>query len=456
MIRIDARWVMTEDGWRRGARVTVGDDGRVAAIADAPAVRDLRADLRAGASSADWEPPDATADLVLPGMPDAHGRAWQYASAGLCERAGAGAEGLRGWHERMLAAAGALGVEALERTATALYRRLRACGYTAVAEFHALHRLGPENGRRGSVASAIESAHALCRAAMTAGVSLLLLPVLHRWGGYRRAELGTREARFALARDDYRRVVETLLAEAADPALRGMLRVGVAAQSLRACDRDDLRWLLELRDAVLPGCPVHLPISERAADVRDARAALGASPIAWLCAQLPVDASWTLVNASQASGTELRELLARDATLCVCPSSEADLGEGSLAVEDWVAAGGSLAIGGGSHVGPDPAEELRWLEYGARLRRGLRPVLVDRDRPHPGVALWRRAVAGGRRALGIGSAGLAVGAPAELLLLACDEPLSPDEAIDDFVFARRLTRIGGTVTPAGLALHGAG
>jgi formimidoylglutamate deiminase len=356
----------------------------------------------------------------------------------------------------MYASVSALDVEALERTATVLYRRLRASGYTSVAEFHYLHRLGAESGRRASLATALEASGALVRAAAAAGIGLLLMPVLYRWGGFGRAELSPRQARFALARDDYRRLLEGLLAQAADPATRGLLRVGVAPHSLRACDADDLRWLLALRESLAPDCPVHVQVSEQPAEVRDARAALGTSPIAWLCANAPVDRRWTLVHATHASAAELREARTRGATVCVCTTTEANLGDGAFPIEDWFAAGGRLAVGSDSNVGTDAAEELRWLEYQARLRTQSRAVLVDADCPHPGTALWRRAVAGGRLAHGLDAPGLSVGAPAEALLLAAHDGLAPEEALDDFVFSRRSTRLAGSLTPAGLAPDPAG
>jgi formimidoylglutamate deiminase len=462
MIRIDARWVLTDAGWRPDTRLEIDDDGRIASIGPAPASpsRDVQAELRdvprGSAPFAQPEPADATADLVVPGLPNAHCHAFQHAIAGHAERASGRSDTFWTWRDRMYASVSALDADALERTATTLYRRLRASGYTSVAEFHYLHRLGPETGRRASLASALEASQALARAAAAAGVGLLLLPVLYRWGGFGRAELSPRQARFALARDDYRRLLEGLLAQAADPSLRGALRVGVAPHSLRACDADDLRWLMSLREALAPECPVHIHVSEQQAEVRDARAALGTSPIAWLCANAPVDRRWTLVHATHATAAELREVNTRGATVCVCTTTEANLGDGFFRVEDWFAAGGGLAVGSDSNVGTDAAEELRWLEYQARLRTQSRAVLVDADCPHPGTALWRRAVAGGRLAHGLDAPGLSVGAPAEALLLEAQDGLAPEDALDDFVFARRATRLAGSLGPGGLALEEAG
>lgn len=458
MTCIDARWALTEAGWRPDVRITVGEDGRIASLTGAPP--------RAGGSAAhELEAlsattprrkndavavADATADVVVAGMPNGHCHAFQHAIAGRTERASGRGDTFWSWRDRMYATVTQLDADGLERVATTLYRRLRARGYTSVVEFHYLHRLGSESGRRASLASATESADALARAAARAGVTLLLCPVLYRWSGFGRAELSPRQARFALARDDYRRLFEALLARSVDPALRGALRIGVAPHSLRACDPDDLRWLLSLREALAPDCPVHIHVAEQQDEVRDARAALGASPIAWLCANAPVDRRWTLVHATHASAAELREVRLRGATVCVCTTTEANLGDGFFPIDDWFAAGGRLAVGSDSNVGLDPAEELRWLEYQSRLRARARAVLVDADCPHPGTALWRRAVAGGRLALGEDVPGLSPGAPAELLLIATDAGFAPDDALDDLVFAQRATRIAGSLTPAGL------
>ena len=452
MIRIDARWALTELGWRPGARLLIDDDGLVASIEDAPVARDVHAELRSGPRRADPEPADVLADVVVPGLPDAHCHAVQYGIAGLTERASGRGDSFWTWRDRMYTSVAGLDADGLQRVATALYRRLRSAGYTSVAEFHYLHRLGPETGRRASLSTAMESVQALGRAAADAGVSLLMLPVLYRWGGFGRTELAPRQARFALARDDYRRLFESLLATARDPAMRGALRVGVAPHSLRACDPEDLRWLLDLREALAPDCPVHLHVSEQRAEVDDARIALGTTPIAWLCEHMPVDHRWTLVHATHATAPELREVRARRATVCVCTTTEANLGDGFFPIDPWFADGGRLAVGSDSNVGTDAAEELRWLEYQARLHRQARAVLVEPDAPHPGTALWRRAVAGGRAAFGHDAPGLSVGAPAELVLLTTDPSLTPDEALDDFVFARRATRLAGSLTPAGLVL----
>jgi len=284
----------------------------------------------------------------------------------------------------------------------------------------------------------VETAEALVLAAADAGLRLHLLPVLYRRGGLDGSPLSARQAAFSLTVDEYGRLLQSLA------GLRSRyphLSLGVAPHSLRAVDADDLHECLKLRDDIVPGCPVHLHVSEQPAEVAAARQHLGTKPIAWLYDQAPVNADWVLVHATHATPEELQEVRARDAVICVCPTTEANLGDGAFDMERWWGLDGGLAIGSDSNVCLDPAEELRWLEYQARLRAQRRSILVDPGAFHPGTSLWRRAVAGGRRAMGCRSGGIAVGAPAELLAVAVsDHALTPDEAMDDLVFAQRASR----------------
>ncbi|NLD54768.1 MAG: formimidoylglutamate deiminase [Burkholderiaceae bacterium] len=410
-----ARWALTDDGWLSSANVTVGADGAIASI-------------EAGAAAAGAAP----ADLLVPGMPDAHCHAFQRGIAGLAERSGdSGGDSFWTWRERMYQAVETLDAATLHDSALALYRELRQRGYTSVAEFHYVHRPG------GS--SAIETSLALIEAAAAARLRLLLLPVLYRRGGFDGAPLSARQQPFGLALDDYARLLQALAAHRSEAP---HLAVGIAPHSLRAVDGADLARMLRLREALLPGCPVHIHVSEQRAEVDAAVERLGSTPIAWLCDNAPVDRSWVLVHATHATAEELRLVRERDAVVCVCPTTEANLGDGAFDIEGWWRAGGALAIGSDSNVGIDPTEELRWLEYQARLRLERRAVLLETGSRHPGTSLWQRAVAGGRRALGGAVDGLAVGAPGELLEIRVSDPtLSPDEAMDDLVFARRTTSL---------------
>lgn len=430
MKAIHARWALRAQGWTADVVVRIDDAGRLA-------------DVQAG------EPPTdahARVDLLLPAMPDAHCHAFQRAIAGLTETPAAptsSGDDFWTWRERMYAAVDRMDADTLYREATALYRALRMRGYGGVAEFHYVHRLGGDGPR--------ETADALIAAARAARMPLLLLPVLYRRGGLDGAALSPRQQRFALSLDDYGTLLQWLAGRAGHDGDGPGLRIGIAPHSLRAVGPSDLQEALALRAAILPDCPVHLHVSEQVAEVEAAIASLGTRPVHWLCDHAPVDAHWCLVHATHADRGERDRLLAAGATIGLCPTTEANLGDGSFPIEDWWQAGGAFAIGSDSNVGIDPREELRWLEYQARLRTRRRSVLVADGDPGtvPGIGhgtgLWQRAAAGGRRALGFAGDGFDDGSPAPLIAIErLDADLSPDRAVDDWLFAQRATR-GGPV-----------
>ncbi|MEZ5742012.1 MAG: amidohydrolase family protein, partial [Burkholderiaceae bacterium] len=266
---------------------------------------------------------------------------------------------------------------------------------------------------------------------------LLLLPVLLRRGGFNGAPLDERQARFAIDLPAYGRLLEQLAGRARrDP----LLTVGVAPQSLRGVSHEDLQALLALRAAILPDCPVHLHIAGDEAEIDDSIVHTGARPIEWLCAHFDVDRHWVLVHATHATPQELARLAERRAVVCLCATTEANQGLGTFDMASWWPTDGALAIGSDSNVTVSAGEELRWIEYTTRLLARQRSRLVTDQNPHPGSALWRRAVSGGRQAMGCPHPGIAVGAPADLLAIHRDDKrIKPDEALDDLVFTQRMT-----------------
>lgn len=420
-MRVEQRWharhVLTTAGWLSDATVVVDDQGRISAIG--------AGDPRSVAPDGDF----ARCDVLAPAMPDAHCHAFQYAIAGRAERAGRHGDSFWHWRERMYEAAQRLDPEALHAIARTLYRRLRAGGYGSVAEFHYVHRPSGQ--------APLELADALIAAAREAGLGMLLLPVYYRRGGFADAPLGSSQRSFELSLDDYGELLGALAPRLAEPGEA----LGIAPHSLRAVGPTDLAELLSLRRQLVPDCPVHIHVSEQRAEIDAAIVHLGAAPVEWLCDHVDLDRNWVLVHATHTSARERARVAAAGATICICTTTEANLGDGLFDIADWWAQGGSLAIGSDSNVGCDASEELRWLEYQARLASGRRAVLVDAATEHPGTALWARAVAGGQRALGRDAAGIRLGATIELLPLACEDPsMTADEIVDDWVFARRATR----------------
>jgi formimidoylglutamate deiminase len=208
----------------------------------------------------------------------------------------------------------------------------------------------------------------------------------------------------------------------------GELRYGVAPHSLRAVSPESLRRLLAGLDALERHAPVQIHIAEQAAEVQDSCAVLGTRPVIWLLDHAAVDARWCLIHATHTTTEESLRVARSGATVGLCPTTEANLGDGVFDATTYLAHAGAWAIGSDSHASVSIQEELRWLEYAQRLRHGQRNLLASRAMPHVAEHLYLHAVTGGARASGRGVAGLAVGERADLLVL---DPRAADAVTGD-------------------------
>ena len=195
--------------------------------------------------------------------------------------------------------------------------------------------------------------------------------------------------------------------------------------------------------------PIHIHVAEQEREVEECLAWSGAWPVDWLLAEAPVDGRWCLVHATHMTPEETRGLAASDAVAGLCPTTEANLGDGLFALPDYLKAGGKLGIGSDSNVSVSPVEELRWLEYGQRLARRERLVAASNDTPSTGAHLFNAALAGGAQALGRPIGRLEVGSRADLVVLDAENPAlidrSGDGLLDSLVFAGNRTPVRDVV-----------
>ena len=278
--------------------------------------------------------------LELPGFVNAHTHTFQRRLRGCAETPEEG--DFWAWRERMIAAAEAETPETVRTTYEAAYREMRAAGYTAVGEFHYL---------------GWEAALAAAYAAEQAGVELVLLYVAYARGGspvFRQPSV-----------EKYLGLVETLCE-------RG-LRVGVAPHSVRACPRD---WLEAIGGyAKRESLPLHVHADEQPREVEECLAEHGRRPIELLYDTGCLGLHTTVIHATEASDGEL-DLLAETGTrVCLCPTTEANLGDGFAPVERLLERGIGICVGSDSNVRIDPLEELREIEAIARRASGRRGVV---------------------------------------------------------------------------------
>ena len=370
---------------------------------------------------ADSPPPDAAAVTVLdgpllPGLVDAHSHAFQRAIAGLSDRRGGAAargDDFWSWRDRMYSVALRITPDQLESIAALLYAELLAGGYTQVCEFHYLHHAADAQSATRPHADPLEMSLALVRAAQRVGIGLTLLPALYMRSGFGAAGLRDDQRRFASTPDSVRRLVDGVQAQAG--ALRN-INVGVAVHSLRAADAAAIAEVAAF--AAERRLPVHLHIAEQTREVEDCVAHTGQRPIAWLLDRLPVDSRWNLVHATHANAAELQAVAASGASIVICPSTEANLGDGVFDFSRYAAIGGRWSIGSDSHVTRRWSEELRLLEYGQRLVHRRRNVAAQAGAfESSGAALFEAALAGGQTATGRSQGAIEVGRRADFVVL---------------------------------------
>jgi formimidoylglutamate deiminase len=386
--------------------------------------------------------------LVLPGIPNIHSHSFQRAMAGMAERGSERADSFWTWRELMYRFAGRLTPESLHDISAQLFVEMLQAGYTSTCEFHYLHHQA--DGQPYDDPAAMSQA--IIAAARETGIRLTLLPVLYMTGGFDGRALSDRQRRFGHDVDAYLSLLDSLVAQE-DP----MLRVGIALHSLRAVPADAMREVLAAPQAGAQR-PIHIHISEQTAEVEECIAARGAPPVEWLLANAAVDEAWTLVHATHVQESELAGMAASKAVVALCPTTEANLGDGVFPLRDFFARGGRIGIGSDSNVSVSPVEELRWLEYGQRLVSRQRNIAATRELPSSGESLVMRAVAGGRQSNGHGAQ--------EDDLLVLDEHsasmcgVSASDLHDRFVFAGNGNPVkdvhvqGRRVVESGRHVHG--
>jgi formimidoylglutamate deiminase len=387
------------DGWAKDVLLVAGADGLWQQVrADCPA------DARVGA--------EVLGGPALPGIADAHSHAFQRAIVGLTERSVAGHDDFWSWRDRMYAAALRVTPEQMEAIASFLYAELLAAGYTHVCEFHYLHN--DLDGR--PYADPLEMSLALVRAAQQAGIGLTLLPTLYMRSGFGAKGLRADQRRFASTPESVLRIAEAVRKSGAP-----RVTAGIALHSLRAVDEAALNECATAARSA--GLPVHIHIAEQQLEVDDCLQHHGVRPIEWLLKNARLDARWNLVHATQANADELKALQATGASIVLCPSTEANLGDGVFDLGTWQSAGGSWSLGSDSHVTRSWTEELRLLEYSQRFVLRKRNVAARAAGAEcTAAALLQSAIAGGSAAAGLPLAGLAVGQRADFAVMVTDAP----------------------------------
>jgi formimidoylglutamate deiminase len=370
-------YVYTPTGLQVNMVISIDDGGRIAALTPVDQFR----------VPAETVVESLPGMALLPGFVNTHSHVFQRALRGHTHRALSQDDTFWTWRAAMYAEAQRLTPESLYESALRTYREMLAAGYTTVGEFHYVHH--QPGGQPYAAANAMSEA--ILQAGREAGIRVVLLMTAYAQAGFGLPpEEGQR--RFCDAS------VEAYLARV-EELRQGGVPIGVAPHSVRAVPES---WLQAIADySSARGLPLHVHADEQVAEIEQCLAATGLRPVELLERAGALSPHTTIVHATHANEHELALLAQHSCTVCVCPTTEGDLGDGIAPYAELVAANIPLAIGADSNTRLDPIEELRWAEYTARMRYQRRRVLIPNELGSPGSLLLTYGTLHGAAALNI-------------------------------------------------------
>ncbi len=394
-------YIYTPQGIERNMLIAITDEGRIAAIEK----QDSESTHALAGKNAITRLPNT---LLLPGFVNAHSHVFQRALRGHTHRPLSAHDSFWTWRYAMYEEAQRLTPDSLYGSALRTYREMLTAGYTTVGEFHYVHH--QPNGKPYDNPNAMSEA--VLAAAKEAGIHIVLLMTAYAQSGFHQPpEEGQR--RFC------DRSVDAYLQRVEDLRIKGVT-IGVAPHSVRAVPEDWFRAIADYSRA--HDIPLHVHADEQRAEIEQCQTSYGCTPIELLERFGALGPHTTIIHATHANNAELDLLAQYGCTVCVCPTTEGDLGDGIAPYDAFIQKDIPLAIGSDSNTRLDPIEELRWAEYSARMRYQRRRVLVREQLASPGPLLLGIGTRGGAVALKQETGTLAPGMSADFVAIDLTHP----------------------------------
>ncbi len=370
--------------------------------------------------------------VVVPGMINLHSHAFQRSIAGLSEYRGNPTDSFWSWRDIMYRFVGKMSADDIHVIAKQLYIEMLKAGYTSCVEFHYSHHQA-DGTHYDNIA---ELSLQVMQAAADVGLRQTHCPVFYAYSGFGQLPPNDGQKRFINTVESYNQILnEVVEKSAANP----LLSFGISPHSLRAADKNQITQIVQQLDQHNAKAPIHIHIAEQTKEVDDCVAHYGLRPVEWLYDNFEVNQRWCLVHATHLTEQETNQITQSGAVAGLCPTTEANLGDGIFPMEAFVEQGGTWGIGSDSHISVSPVEELRWLEYQNRLLKRQRAVLVSETSNHVGTTLYSQALKGGAQALGQNVGEIAVGKLADWVVLDSQSAhlagLEQDFVLDAWLFS---------------------
>jgi formimidoylglutamate deiminase len=412
---LEAELTWTGTRFEQGVQILIDEAGRIESVAP---TGEPRAERLPGIA-------------LLPGLVNTHSHAFQRGLRGQGERFPSGAGSFWTWREAMYGLVNSVDRTGLRKLSAQAFAEMRDAGITTVGEFHYLH-----HERDGDFALD----EAVLEAAADVGIRMVLLYSYYASGSPGRPLEGP-QRRFATPSvEGFWRQLDRLAAQLA-PATQTL---GIAPHSIRAASPQEI--VLLYGEAVRRGLPVHLHVEEQRREIDESLTAYGRTPMAAILDAVQ-GGGFTAVHCTHTSEPDMKRFLAAGGIACLCPLTEGNLGDGIPSLAHVHSAGGRMALGTDSNNRLAMLEEMRWLEYGQRLRNEMRGALPAPDGTVAPVLL-AAATTGGAQALGVQVGRIAAGCWGDMVAIDLRAPslaqVSADHLLDALVFGAGNEVIAGT------------
>ncbi len=420
---VHADWVWTGGRLQRSHAVGIDEDGRITSVAPATGPSTLRLPGKA----------------LIPGFVSAHSHAFQRGLRGVTERFSSGAGGFFPWREAMYGLVETLTVDTCYELSRQCFSEMLSAGITSVGEFHYIRHLTSAADEAEELRYALDAS--VLSAARDVGIRIVLLHACYMRGGFE-ASLAGGQVRFRTRDEiDYWSRFDALVDACHGPAQT----VAATAHSVRAVPIETIERLH--RESVRRGVVFHMHLEEVRREITDCMAAHGKRPAQLLLERLAIDDRFTAVHCTHTCAEDLTQLATRGATVCLCPLTEGNLGDGICDVAAIRAAGGAIAFGSDLNSRLAPTEELRWIEYVQRVRHETRGAVVGGD-GDAGAALLSIGTEQGAKSLGLETGAVAAGKLADMAIVDLNHATmlgwTPEHFASHLIFGTGTSAVCGT------------
>ena len=389
--------LLQADGWHENVTLLTDEEGIITDISASTAT-------------------SAHQHYALPGFQNAHSHAFQYAMAGLAELHAPNQKknDFWSWRKSMYTLALSMNPEQMESIAAMLYQEMLRHGYTHVAEFHYIHH--DQNGKLYQ--NKAELSERIARAAEKAGINLTIIPIYYEQGGFGIPAQTDQKRFLSSSLDDYLDLYHKVLEISKKYP---NCSAGLGIHSMRGVALENIIGLAEFRQHNIP---FHIHIAEQLKEIEACKDYTGMRPVEWLLQNIELNENFHLVHATHLDHHEVAGLAKSRANIVLCPSTEGNLGDGLFPLDSFLVQKGNWSIGTDSHIGLNPFEELRLLDYGQRLTSHCRNTFGNNTSGDNGALAIDAQLRNGRRAMGNEMNDyFELGKPLNALVMSSEHPL---------------------------------